>query len=222
MSLWSDAGAIVSAFAAQDPWAIRSAISTNAAWFVGGAILLIAGFGMSFLYRTVPFIERHFERTVMVVSYLAIALIIFWGVIDRFVFSNQQPWSTTLPPLLFMIMAWFGAAYNVHLRTHLAFAEFRMNMPRFGQFLCLTLDFILWLGFALILLVTTTRVTVLSASNFQIVLGTDNTMQWWFLTAGPLAAILIGTRAIMNYMEDIDSYRKDKPLIKAAVIGGDA
>lgn len=222
MSLWSDIGTILSALASQDAWAIRNALSSNAAWIFGAVVLLAASFTISFLYRSVPLIERHFERTVMVVSYLAIALIIFWGVIDRFVFSNQQPWSTTLPPLLFMIMAWFGAAYNVHLRTHLAFAEFRMNMPRFGQFLCLTLDFILWFGFSLILLVTTARVTALSASNFQIVLGTDNTMQWWFLITAPLAAILIGTRALMNYLEDIDNYRTDKPLIKAAVIGGDA
>ena len=66
----------------------------------------------------------------MVYSYLAIALIIFWGVIDRFVFNDQEPWSTTIPPLLFMVMAWFGASYNVRLRTHLSFSEFRTSQCR--------------------------------------------------------------------------------------------
>jgi hypothetical protein len=51
-------------------------------------------------------------------------------------------------------------------------------MGRSAQFACLWLDFFLWFGFALIFLVTTLRVVALSASNFQIVLGTDNTMQW--------------------------------------------
>ncbi len=60
-------------------------------------------------------------------------------------------------------------------------------MPRPVQFLCLCLDFVLWFGFALIMMVTTSRLVALSASNFQIVLGTDNTMQWWFLLAAPLA-----------------------------------
>lgn len=221
MAVWSEAGAIVSALVSQDPWAIRSALSSNAAWIVGTIVLLAAGFGIAALYRRVPFIERNFERYVMVISYLATALIIFWGVIDRFVFENQQPWSTTIPPLLFMIMAWFGAAYNVGLRTHLAFSEFRMNMGRSLQFLCLTLDFVLWFGFALILLVTTSRMTALSASNFQIVLGTDNTMQWWFLITAPLAATLIGVRAIMNYLDDIDNLRNGRTLLKQAVIGGD-
>jgi len=217
----SEAGAIVSALLSQDAWEIRNALRSNAAWLVGTVVLLVAGAGVTALYRRVPFIERHFERAVMVVSYLAIALIIFWGVIDRFVFSNQQPWSTTIPPLLFMIMAWFGAAYNIRLRTHLAFAEFRANMGRAGQFACLTLDFLLWLGFALILLVTTARMTALSASNFQIVLGTDNTLQWWFLITAPVAALLMGVRAIMNYLDDVQRFRSGEPLIQRAVIGGD-
>ncbi|MEM9205896.1 MAG: TRAP transporter small permease subunit [Pseudomonadota bacterium] len=221
MSLISEAIAIFPALLSGDAWTIRNAVGTGGAWLTGAVVLLAAAFLISTLYRKVPFIERHFERTVMVGSYLAIAGIIFWGVIDRFVFANQQPWSTTVPPLLFMIMAWFGAAYNVKLRTHLAFAEFRTAMPRTGQFLCLTLDFVLWFGFALILLVTTVRSTVLSASNFQIVLGTDNTMQWWFIATAPLAATLIGVRAFMNYRDDIDNLKSGEPLLKQAVIGAD-
>ena len=57
----------------------------------------MGGFVIMLIYRAVPFVERHFERSVMVYSYLAIALIIFWGVIDRFVFNDQEPWSTTIP-----------------------------------------------------------------------------------------------------------------------------
>ncbi|MEM6498945.1 MAG: TRAP transporter small permease subunit, partial [Pseudomonadota bacterium] len=144
----------------------------------------------------------------------------FWGVIDRFVFSNQQPWSTTIPPFLFMIMAWFGAAFNIRVRTHLNFSEFRTRMPRAAQFACLWLDFFLWFGFALIFLVTTLRVVALSASNFQIVLGTDNTMQWWFILAAPVAATLMAARAIENIQDDIANYRSGEPLIKQAVIGG--
>jgi TRAP-type C4-dicarboxylate transport system permease small subunit len=177
---------------------------------------------LAWIYHHVPIIERYFERTIMVVSYLGIALIIFWGVIDRFIFSNQQAWSTTVPPLLFMIMAWFGAAYSVRVRTHLSFSEFRSNMPRKAQFLCLCLDFLLWFGFALVLLVTTSRLVVLSASNFQIVLGTDNIMQWWFLCSAPLAAVLIAGRAIENMQDDIRNYRAGHPLIQQAVIGSNS
>lgn len=219
MSIWADIVALFSAFASGDWFSIRSALRSDSTWAAGAVVLLLAGFVLAWVYHKVPVIERFFERTIMVTSYLGIALIIFWGVIDRFIFSNQQPWSTTLPPLLFMVMAWFGAAYCVRVRTHLSFSEFRTKMPRRFQFLCLWLDFVLWFGFALILFVTTMRLVALSASNFQIVLGTDNTMQWWFLSAAPVAAVLIAARAIENMQDDIRNLRNGQPLINQAVIG---
>lgn len=219
--MWSDISAIISAFGSQDSWEIREALKSNAAWVLGALVCLVAGIAVATIYRLVPLIERHLERTIMVGAYLAIAAIIFWGVIDRFVFSNQQPWSTTIPPLLFMIMAWFGASFNVRLRTHLSFSEFRTRMPRGGQFFFLCLDNVLWFGFAVILVVTTSRLTALSASNFQIVLGTDDTMQWWFLITAPLAFLLMCGRIFQNLSDDIANLRSGDPLIKQAVIGGD-
>ncbi|MDA5093738.1 TRAP transporter small permease subunit [Aliiroseovarius sp. KMU-50] len=221
MGIWSEISAIFVAFASQDSFEIRNALKSDAAWIVGAVAAALGGIFVMWVYRKVPLLDRHLERTIMVWSYLAIAFIIFWGVIDRFIFSNQQPWSTTIPPLLFMIMAWFGAAFNVRLRTHLSFAEFRTIMPRFGQMCCLTLDAVLWFVFAVIVLVTTTRLTALSASNFQIVLGTDNVMQWWFLITAPLSFVLMIGRVFENLVDDFRNYKSGEPLIKQAVIGGD-
>ena len=221
MALWSEISDIISAFATQDSWEIRNALKADGAWVFGTVAAAGGGLAMLGIYKLLPWLDRHLERSIMVYSYLAIALIIFWGVIDRFIFSNQQPWSTTIPPLLFMIMAWFGAAFNVRLRTHLSFAEFRTAMPRGGQMACLVLDAVLWFIFAVIVLVTTTRLTALSASNFQIVLGTDNVMQWWFLITAPLSFVLMVARVFENLFEDIANWRSGAPLIKPAVIGGD-
>ena len=221
MSVWSDAMTLFSALAGQDSFDIRNALRPNSMYILATIYLLITGWIMAWIYHHVPLIERYFERTVMITCYLAIALIIFWGVVDRFVFSNQQPWSTTIPPFLFMVMAWFGAAYNIRVRTHLSFSEFRTRMPRGGQIVCLWLDFFLWFGFALIFFVTTMRVVALSASNFQIVLGTDNTMQWWFILAAPVAGTLMAARAVENIQDDMKNYKSGEPLIKQAVIGGD-
>lgn len=222
MAIWSDLSALVSALGSQDSWTIREALKPDTVYIFGVVFLIISGIALAWVYHRVPIIERYFERTVMVTCYLATAGIIFWGVVDRFVFSSQLPWSTTIPPFLFMIMALFGGAYNIRLRTHLSFSEFRTIMPRKAQFACLWLDFALWFGFALILLVTTLRVVALSASNFQIVLGTDNTMQWWFLITAPVAATLMAARAVENIEDDIQNYRTGKPLIRQAVIGGEA
>ena len=213
-------GTILSAVASQDSFEISAALRSSAKWYLGIIVLVAGGLIVAAIYRTVPFVERHLERTIMVYSYLAIAFIIFWGVIDRFIFSNQQPWSTTIPPFLFMVMAWYGASYNIRLRTHLSFSEFRTKMPPTGQMACLFLDFLLWFGFALILFVTTCSLTANSAANFQIVLGTDNVMQWWFLLTAPFAFLLMAGRVVENILEDFENYRNGDELIHQTVIGG--
>ena len=222
MSLLSELMLIINSLLSQDPWALKSALKSDAAWLLGVFVAFVGGGLIAFLYKSLPLLDKYLERIFMVSSYLSIAFIIFWGVIDRFIFSNQQPWSTTIPPLLFMVRAWFGATYNVRLRSHLSFTEFRSRMGRAGQFACLCLDNALWMGFSIIVIVTTFRAVVLSASNFQIVLGTDNVMQWWFLSTAPFAFILMAARVIENFSEDLDNYRQGRPLIQQTVIGGDA
>lgn len=220
-TLLGEAADVVSAFFTNDAWMIREAMGTDGAWLTGGLAMLVGAALVLALYRAVPAIDRHLERTVMVWTYLAIAAVIFVEVIRRFVLSEQAPWSTTLPPFLFLIMTWFGCAYNVRLRTHLAFAEVRMNLPRAGQMMCLILDAVLWLSFCWIVIVTSTRVTANSASNFQILLGTDHVLQWWFLAVVPISFLILAARVLENLLEDIAKYRSGETLITPAVIGGE-
>ena len=166
-------------------------------------------------------LERTPERTIVVYCYIIMAVIIFVGVIQRFVFSVQVPWSTTIPPLLFMIMAWYGCALNIRLRTHLSFSEFRTKFGRGGQLFWLTFDNVLWLVFCVIVVTTTARVAVNTYDNFAIVLGTDDIMRWWFIVTMPVCFILLATRAIENMIEDFGKYRSGAPMIEQAVIGGD-
>jgi len=214
-------GDILNALAAGDSWMLSEAMRAPAVWPLGLIAMLIVAVGFLILYRVVPWAERNFEQSLMVISYLAIGGIIFVEVFRRFVLSQQVPWSTTLPPFLFLIMTWFGCSYNVKLRTHLAFAEFRTAMPRAGQMGCLMLDAVLWIGFSWVVVVTSTKVVANSAANFQIMLGTDNVMQWWFLLSVPLAFTTLVARVIENALRDIANFRKGNTLITQAVIGGD-
>ncbi|MEL7254562.1 MAG: TRAP transporter small permease subunit [Pseudomonadota bacterium] len=222
MEMISGMGEVISAFMSGDSFNVQSAMRGNPGiWPLGLIVTLVGGAIMALVYRAVPFIERHLEPTIMVVSYLAIGYIIFSGVVQRFYLSGQPPWSTTIPPFLFLIMAWVGCSYNVKLRTHLAFAEFRKSAPRVVQLFLLLLDALLWLGFAWIVVVTTTQETVRAAANFAIMLGTDNVMQWWFLGTVPIAFILLTARVMENAIADLKKYRNGDEMIEAAVIGGD-
>jgi TRAP-type C4-dicarboxylate transport system permease small subunit len=224
MSIWSDAGTILSAiFTGEIDFSSISAFRSNGAWIVFGPLTAIGAVAFFFIYRTVPFLERHLERAVVVYTYIIIAAIIFVGVLQRFIpfLPGQPPWSTTLPPMLFMIMAWFGCSFNVKLRTHLSFNEFRTKFRPSMQILVLWLDAILWFGFCVIVVTTTARVTANAVSNFMIVPGTNGLMQWWFIITVPFAFILMAARVLGNLVEDIRRYRAGEVLIEQAVIGGD-
>ncbi len=210
---------ILTAFISMDSFEIAEAFQGPAAYVVGTFLAIVGGYLIMLVLRAVPFLDKYFEKTVLVTTYLIIATVIFVEVIRRFVFQVQAPWSTTLPPYLFLIMTWVGCAYNTRLRAHLRFTEFRANLPRTGQLLCLTLDAVLWVTFAIIVIVTTIKQTANSASNFQILLGTDDVMQWWFYICVPLSWMVLSGRVIENVIDDYRRYRTGEQMILPSGLG---
>ena len=206
---------------ANDAFVMSEAFATDGAWLAGLIFMIVGTFVLFKLYKRFPTISLNMEKTVMVVSYLLIGIIISVEVVRRFAFDQQAAWSTTLPPFLFLVMAWFGCVYNVKLRTHLSFSEFRVRMSRKGQMACLCLDAFLWLVLSWVIVVTSLRVTVNSAMNFQVMLGTDDVMQWWFLLTVPLTFLIIAVRVVENLIADINNYKNGDPLIEQTVIGGE-
>lgn len=203
-----------------DFFTLRTAIRGEAAWLWGLVMTLIGGLIVAFLYRLSGWVERNLEPTIMVVSYLTIGLIIFVEVIRRFAFNEQFPWSTTVPGYLFLIMTWTGCSYNVRLRTHLSFSEFRSNMPRTPQFALLVADALLWWGICWLVIVTSMRVVANAGSNFMFVTGTNNVFVWWFLISLPIAFVLLSGRVFQNLFDDIGNYRNGRPMIEQTVLGG--
>lgn len=198
---------------------LRRALYGEAAWIWGTIVTLVGGLIVALVYRASPFIERNIEPTLMVVSYLTIGAIIFIEVIRRFVFSEQFPWSTTIPGYLFLVMTWTGCSYNVRLRTHLSFSEFRSKMPRQIQFALLLLDAVLWWGICTLVIVTASFVTANSGNNYGLITGTD-WFTWWFLVSLPLAFMLLSGRVFQNLFEDVHNLRRGNPLISQTVLGG--
>ena len=223
MSIWADMSTIVTATVSGDiNFKVVQAYRSDAAWFVFGPITVIGAIFVYYLYKVAPWLDRNLERTIAVAAYILIATIIFVGVIQRFVFSSQVPWSTTIPPLIFMIMSWYGCSYNVKLRTHLSFSEFRAKMSHQAQYRCLVMDNVLWFIFCIICVTTMSRITVNTYDNFAIVLGTDNIMRWWFIVTMPICFVLMAGRVLSNAIIDLRKFRNNETLIEQAVIGGDA
>ena len=220
-SLFADLGTIFSALQTQDAWEISDAFNSNAVWLFGAIFTFVGAAIVMVLYRFIPFLDQYLESSIMIVSYLLIAVIIFVSVVARFGFNYSESWTATIPPYWFLVMTWVGCSLNVRKRSHLSFNEIRTNLPRFGQLICLTLDMILWCTFSWLVVTVSLRFTAKSASNYAMVIGTDDTMKWWFLIIVPISFTVMAARAIQVYIEDIQNYRSGKDMVFQAAIGSD-
>ncbi|MBR0565416.1 TRAP transporter small permease [Azoarcus sp. L1K30] len=177
---------------------------------------------MSYLMALIRWLDRNAERTLILIAYASMALIIVYAVFERYVFSTQIPWSTSIPIYLFLWVAWVGCAYNVKKRTHLVFNDFRLRMPYAMQFAMMWLDTLLWIGFGSVVAWFTIEQTQLAYDNFSIVQGTDNVMQWWFYLATPVGWGILMIRALQNLIQDIGRFRRHEPfLVDIQTVGAD-
>ena len=162
-------------------------------------------------------LDDNIEKIIILFSYVVMTAIIFVEVIRRFAFGQQAPWSSTIPIYLFLWVTWIGCAYNCKLRSHLRFEEFRMRLPYTGQFFCLVVDHLVWIGFSLLVIYYAVEQVMIARDNFAIVQGTDDVQQWWFYLATPIGFGLVIYRVSRNLFEDISKFRNREPLpIKVA------
>ena len=166
-------------------------------------------------------LDENIEKSIILVSYVLMTAIIFVEVIRRFAFGQQAPWSSTIPIYLFLWVTWIGCAYNCKRRSHLRFEEFRMRLPYSGQFFCLVVDHLVWIGFSLLVIYYSMQQVQIAYDNFAIVQGTDDVMQWWFYTATPIGFALVIYRVLRNLADDIRRYRNNEPMMVNIGVGAD-
>ena len=161
-------------------------------------------------------LDENIEKSIILVCYVAMTAIIFVEVIRRFAIGEQAAWSSTIPIYLFLWVTWIGCSYNCKKRSHLRFEEFRARLPYKGQFFCIVVDHIVWIGFAILVIFFSVEQVQIAYDNFAIVQGTDDVMQWWFYMATPIAFVLVIYRVTKNLLEDIKRFQNNEPmLIKA-------
>ena len=166
-------------------------------------------------------LDENIEKSIILVSYVLMTAIIFVEVIRRFAFGQQAAWSSTIPIYLFLWVTWIGCAYNCKRRSHLRFEEFRMRLPYSGQFFCLVVDHLVWIGFSLLVIYYSMQQVQIAYDNFAIVQGTDDIMQWWFYTATPIGFGLVIYRVLRNLADDIRRYRNNEPMMVNIGVGAD-
>lgn len=171
--------------------------------------------------KTAIWLDDNAEKTVVLISYIAMASIIFVEVLRRFLFDVQAPWSTSIPVYLFLWLTWMGTSYNTKKRSHLRFTEVRERLPYKYQFACLVLDACLWYIFGAVVIYYSVIQVLISYDNFAIVQGTDDVLQWWFYMATPAAWSLLLLRVTQNLKKDIQNYRKGASFMTSAALFDD-
>ena len=157
-------------------------------------------------------LDENIEKVIILVSYVLMTAIIFVEVIRRFAFGQQAAWSSTIPIYLFLWVTWIGCAYCCKQRAHLRFEEFRARLPYGGQFFCLVVDHLVWIGFAILVIYFSIEQVQISRDNFAIVQGTDDVMQWWFYLATPVGFGLVIYRVMQNLIEDVRRFKERAPM----------
>jgi TRAP-type C4-dicarboxylate transport system permease small subunit len=168
---------------------------------------------VSAFFSVFGWLDRNLEKSIILVSYVTMAGIIFVEVIRRFLFSVQAAWSTTIPIYLFLFVTWMGAAYCAKNRTHLSFSEVRTRLPYKGQFACLILDAVSWISLAVIVIVYAIEQVIIAYDNFAIVQGTDDVLMWWFFTATPIGWTLLIFRTLQNLWADLKTFWRGDPFV---------
>jgi len=102
-----EASAIVTAPMSQDSFGIRTAPRSGATWWLGAATLPIGGYLVAPIYARTPIVETPLERAAMVTCCLAIAFVIFRGVVDRLPFPTD---SVGIDPIQFSVVFPVGAS----------------------------------------------------------------------------------------------------------------
>lgn len=166
---------------------------------------------MNHAARALRWLDRNIEKTVILIAYSSMAIIIVMAVVERYFFSYQSAWSSTVTIYLFLWVTWMGASYNTKTRSHLSFSELREHMPYGLQFACVALDAVLWIVFGAVVSYYTVQQVKIVYDNFAIVQGTDHVMQWWFYLATPLSWLLLIFRALQNLYEDWRRYQRREP-----------
>ncbi|MEL6750669.1 MAG: TRAP transporter small permease subunit [Pseudomonadota bacterium] len=223
MNIATVAGELWQALANDNMFAVSTILRSTEIWFILAPVFAAFVAVTVAILRFVPFIDRNFERWLMIILYIVMTAIIFGEVIRRTSatlgipgIGDIQSWagSSTVPAWIFLVLTWLGASYSIKRRTQLNFSELRSVMPRFWQIAMLGLDWVLWTSFAYIIFVVGIQRTVNSSNNFQIVPGTDDMMQWWYYAAIPVCWVLLAARAWIVFGDDRVNYRTGKPMLE--------
>lgn len=113
------------------------------------------------------------ERSVMLVSYFTLILIVSLETLRRMVTGAQFGWGPDVAMYAFVWLAWFAMSANLRAGNQLAFVTFRERLPKPAVRFLEAFDCLLWLAVGAVVIVTSAQVVATDLRLDRVVFGTD-------------------------------------------------
>lgn len=176
-----------------------------------------AGGGNVFFERIASWgnlLEKWLEIPIFILA-VAMFLIVFTGVIFRYVLRSPLSWSEELSRYLMIWMAFLSVSLGLWRREHIGISMFIKKLPRFAAKCIVFVSNGLILYFLYVLLYYGAKMTQGGSTQFSTALGTS--MYWW-LMAVPVSALFCIIFLLGKMILDIRRTELDELLMSEDIV----
>lgn len=139
--------------------------------------------------KILKFLDDYFEMSVCIVLMSAMTLVLAVQVFMRYVMQSSLTWSEELARYIFVWLIYMGISYGAKIMKHIRIEAAVLLLPQKGQRYAEILGDILFLGFALFVVVTSWGIV-----QKQLMLGQTSPaiqMPMWMLYSAPMVGFAL-------------------------------
>jgi len=156
--------------------------------------------------RVIKYLDDHIEEIFLIVLLTGMSLVIGLQVFMRYVMKSSLSWSEEIARYMFIWMVYIGISYGIKRERHVKIDAAVKLFPKKIQKYIFVLSDLIFLVFAIIIIIQSKNVAMTIFELGQISPGTGISMGYVYI-AIPIGFTLVGIRLIQNV---ISKFRKIK------------
>jgi len=156
--------------------------------------------------KVLRFLDDHLEEYLLIGSFFVTVTVIFIQVVARYVFNNSLTWSEEFARYIFVWQIWLGASYAAKINKHINITVAREKMPQRIQIVLEALVMILWIAFAVFMVVKGKDVIAYVLRSKQRTPALQIPMAIPYLSV-PVGCGLMGFRILQNLIKSIPDWK---------------
>jgi C4-dicarboxylate transporter DctQ subunit len=156
-------------------------------------------------------IEQNLEGYITVTLLFLYTFLIAYTVFQRSTFENPPSYTLSITLLLFTWMTWLAAGWAIRFDSHFRFSLVRDNLSNRMNYLLRYVDFVSWVGFALVVGFYSLDSVQARMESGRAILGTPIPL-WVAYVAVPVGMTVIIVRATQQIVRIRHRYKNDEDI----------